>query len=75
MMQITVNKNSGGLVKYFTNSLSRDDYFFTGKSIPGYYHGKLRRALNLPKEVSRKSFSQLAHNINPNTGKRLNASP
>jgi len=71
MMRITINKNATGLVKYFTNSLSKDDYFFSGKSIPGRWHGKLRDELGLGSEVSKKIFSAIAHNKNIKTGGQL----
>ncbi|MCB0518510.1 MAG: relaxase domain-containing protein [Lewinellaceae bacterium] len=72
MMRIHINKNVEGLVSYFTNSLSRDDYFFEeGKNVPGYWHGKLVDEFGLDRRVSQKDFSAFAHNINPKTGERL----
>ncbi len=71
MLTIHINKNASGLVTYFTNSLSKDDYFFSGKSIPGRWHGQLAHELDLGEKVSQKDFSSLAHNKHPKTGKKL----
>jgi len=73
MLTIHINKNASGLVTYFTNSLSKDDYFFSGKFIPGRWHGRLVQDLGLPEKVSQKDFSRLAHNQHPKTGKKLTA--
>ncbi len=71
MMRITIGKNAEGVVKYFTESLTQEGYFFGSQNTPGYWYGKLKEDLNLPREVSQKAFSKLAHNINPRTGKLL----
>lgn len=71
-MRIHINKNSDGLVAYFTNSLSKDDYFFEeGKATQGYWHGKLVEEFGLDSRVHKKDFSAFAHNINPKTGEQL----
>ena len=72
MMRIHINRDPDGLVSYFTNSLSKDDYFFAeGKTVQGYWHGKLVGEFVLDRRVSQKDFSDFAHNINPKTGERL----
>ena len=71
MLTIYNNKDASGLVTYFSTSLSKDDYFFSGKSIPGRWHGGLVQDLDLPEKVTRKDFSSLAHNKHPKTGKKL----
>lgn len=73
MLTIHINKNATGLVRYFSESLSKDDYFFSGQSIPGRYGGKLKHELELPDKVSQKTFSALAHNKHPKTGEKLTA--
>ena len=72
MMRIRINKNASGLVSYFTNSLSKDDYFFEeGKTVSGYWHGKLVEEFGLDHRVHKKDFSAFAHNVHPKTGKLL----
>lgn len=71
MLTIHINKNATGLVNYYSKSLSKDDYFFSNKSIPGRWHGRLAKELGLPEKVSQKDFSALAHNKHPKTGKQL----
>ena len=71
MMRITVNKDAQGVVKYFTQSLTRDDYFFTGKNSIGYFYGKLVDNLGLPNQVTKKAFSHLVHNRHPVSGEKL----
>lgn len=56
---------------YFTNSLSKDDYFFSGDSIDGRWHGQLKNELGLPDTVSQKSFSKLAKGLHPKTDQPL----
>ena len=71
MLTIHINTSVEGLVGYFTNSLAKDDYFFSGKSIDGRWHGTIKSELGLPDKVSRKAFSALAHNRHPVTGEKL----
>lgn len=71
MMRITVNKDASGVVDYFTRSLSKDDYFFTGKNSIGYFYGNLVHELGLPNQVTKKAFSRLVHNRHPETGDKL----
>lgn len=71
-MRIHINNNASGLVAYFTNSLCKDDYFFEeGKSVGGYWHGKLVDEFGLGDRVTKKDFSAFAHNTHPRTGERL----
>lgn len=73
MMRIYIHKDSPSrMVAYFTNALSKDDYFFgEGKTVSGYWHGKLVDEFDLDARVTKKDFSDFAHNINPKTGERL----
>lgn len=73
MLKMHTNHSPDGVVKYLKNSLSKDDYYFDGKAIPGRFLGNLRAALDLPSQVSKKTFSKLVHNINPNSGDTLTA--
>lgn len=72
MMRIHINRNADGLVDYFTSSLSKDDYFFgEGKTVQGYWHGKLVDEFGLDHRVHKKDFSAFAHNRDPKSGERL----
>lgn len=72
MMRIHINRDAGGLVRYFTGSLSKDDYFFDkDRNVEGYWHGKLVGEFGLGHRVHKKDFSAFAHNVNPKTGERL----
>ena len=71
MMTSYVYYSAKGLIDYYTRNLSIDDYWFDLKSIDGRWHGKLSRELGLPDRVSRKTFSKLARNRHPITGKKL----
>ncbi len=72
MMRIHINKNASGLVAYYSNSLSKDEYFFgEGKTVSGYWHGKLVGEFGLDNRVTKKDFSAFAHNTHPRTGERL----
>lgn len=71
MLTIINNKNAAGTVKYFTENLAKDDYFFSGRSIDGRYHGLLKEILGLPDKVSKKTFKALVNNRHPVSGKKL----
>lgn len=71
MMTIHINSDADRQVNYFITSLSKDDYYFDGHAIPGRHYGELKDEFGLPDVVSKKTFSKLAHGINPKTGKLL----
>ena len=71
ILTIHINKSAEGLVNYLTSNLAKDDYFFSGKSIDGRWHGALKSELGLPDVVSHKHFSALARNRHPITGEKL----
>lgn len=56
---------------YFSDALSRSDYFIGGQELAGVFRGKLAERLNIQGEATKKTFFSLCENINPNTGESL----
>ena len=64
--------NSAGQAKaYFTDALSKSDYFINDQELPGKLHGILANRLGLGDEVSKDIFFGLCENINPITGNTI----
>jgi conjugative relaxase-like TrwC/TraI family protein len=58
---------------YYTQGLSREDYYSHGQETPGRWAGLGALRLGLSGLVEKDSFSALCDNINPQTGERLTA--
>ncbi len=72
MLRITISRSAKGASEYFTNALSKEDYFFTEKTVQAYWQGQTAQKLGLKgKAVSKSVFERLVNNIDPLTGKRL----
>ena len=72
MLRITIARSAAGATAYYTEALSKEDYFFGDKSVSAVWEGKTATLLGLAgKEVTRETFSALAHNQHPITGKQL----
>ena len=66
---VTSKDSSGAAIDYYTRSLIRDDYFFSGRSIHGRFHGNLAKILGCAEKVSKRAFSRLVQNRHPVTNK------
>ncbi len=71
MLRITISSDSEGAIAYFTQALSKEDYFFAEKAVTAKWQGKAAPMLGLEGNVTKEEFSQVVRNINPLTGKRL----
>lgn len=72
MLRVFTSKSANAAKKYFTESLSKGDYYIEDREFIGEWGGKVAKKLNLVGEVDKKKFEQLVDNINPVTGARLN---
>jgi len=63
--------SAGHAKDYFSDALSRADYYIDGQEQNGNINGKLAERLGLPKEATKDTFFALADNLNPNTGRQL----
>lgn len=71
MLRITISRNAAGAVAYYTDALSKEDYFFSQEKVSALWQGKTAALLGLSGEVTRESFSALVNNKHPKTGKQL----
>ncbi len=71
MLRITISRNAAGAVAYYTEALSKEDYFFGEKQVSAVWKGIMAEFLGIPKEVTREYFSALVHNKHPLSGKQL----
>lgn len=72
MLRITVSESSEAAKRYFSQSLSRGDYYFDGQEIAGMWGGEGATRLGLIGQVEREAFLKLIDNLRPN-GSRLTA--
>src|SRR5437763_14673819 len=71
MLEIRPSKSAAAAKQYFTEGLTRQDYYSAGQTVVGQWHGQGARMLGLAGEVTKDQFGALADNIHPMTGERL----
>src|SRR5580658_6415351 len=71
MLRITPSTSAAGAKKYFTESLTRSDYYIDGQEVVGKWGGKAAERLGLQGEVDAKSYFSLCDNLHPETGEQL----
>jgi conjugative relaxase-like TrwC/TraI family protein len=72
MLFITPQSNGVAAKDYYTQHLSKSDYYMKDAAeMPGEWHGLGAELLGLQGEVKQKQFFDLCDNINPNTGQSL----
>ena len=71
MLRITPSTSAEGAKEYFTQSLTRSDYYIDGQETVGRWGGKAAEPLGLSGEVDAKSYFALCDNLDPNTGEQL----
>lgn len=71
MLRFTPSTNTEQAKSYYTDGLSREDYYSEGQELPGHWGGKGAELLKLRGTVEREAFVALCENIDPSTGKRL----
>lgn len=73
MLRITVNTSSAGATRYYSEGLSRQDYYSEKGEIIGNWGGKLAEKFGLSGQVSKDEFEALCYNAHPTTGEQLTA--
>jgi conjugative relaxase-like TrwC/TraI family protein len=73
MLRITQNSSAAGAKSYYTEGLSREDYYSEGQEIAGVWGGKGAVRLGLSGQVTREAFEALCDNRHPGTAERLTA--
>ena len=71
MLEIRPSKSAAAAKEYFTEGLTRQDYYSAGQTVVGHWHGQGARMLGLSGEVTKDQFGALADNVHPATGERL----
>lgn len=73
MLRITASRSSQQAMSYYTEGLSREDYYAGELESDGIWGGDGARRLGLSGAVDREAFAALAENRNPSTGEQLTA--
>lgn len=75
MLRVIVNASSAGAKSYYSQGLSKEDYYAKENSqeILGLWYGKGATLLGLKGKVDKEQFASLCDNINPETGEQLTA--
>lgn len=71
MLRITPSTSSEGAKEYFTQSLTRSDYYIDGQEVAGAWGGKAATVLGLKGQVDAASYFALCDNRDPATGEQL----
>ncbi|MCI5091188.1 MobF family relaxase [Phaeodactylibacter sp.] len=73
MLRITVSKSASGATKYFSEGLTKSDYYAEKGEIIGQWRGRLAERIGLHGDVKRDEFAAIAENQNPVSGEQLTA--
>lgn len=67
-----IQSNAAGHAKaYFSDALSKSDYYVSDQELAGYWQGKLADRLGLSGATSKEAFFALCENVHPATGGHL----
>lgn len=73
MLRIIQSKSAMAAKSYYSEGLSKEDYYSEEQEIIGKWGGKAAELLGLLGQVGKKEFDALADNLHPTTGERLTA--
>ena len=71
MIRMIQSKSAAHAKAYFSDALSKSDYFVSDQELAGIWQGKLAERLGLSGETSRDAFFALCENFHPQTGEHL----
>ena len=72
MLTINVSHDANDTLRYFKESLVKEGNYYLDKEVKAYWQGNTAKYLDLQgKEVTEKTFGQLASNIDHRSGERL----
>ncbi|MEQ9263553.1 MAG: MobF family relaxase [Owenweeksia sp.] len=71
MLRIIVSMSAEAAKNYFSDALSKSDYYLSDQELPGRWHGLGASRLGLEGEVQKEQFFALAENRDPRTGSAL----
>jgi TrwC relaxase len=70
MLRVTPSTSSEGAKEYFTQSLTRSDYYIDGQEVAGLWGGKGATLLGLNGQVDQAGYFALCDNRHPTTGEQ-----
>jgi len=70
---VTLSPSAAAAKSYYTEGLSKGDYYVQGQELPGQWRGKGAEQLGLNQTVEKKDFERLCDNLHPTTGRKLTA--
>lgn len=65
------SKSAGHAKTYFSDALSKADYYASDQELPGFWQGRLAARLGLSGRTERDDFFALCENLHPRTGESL----
>lgn len=71
MIRMIQSKNAAHAKAYFSDALSKSDYFMSDQELPGFWQGKLAARLGIDGATSKEAFFALCENRHPATGAGL----
>ena len=71
MIRMIQSKSEGHAKTYFSDALSKSDYYTNDQELAGQWRGKLAMRLGLTGETNKAAFFALCENRNPTTGENL----
>jgi len=73
MIRMIQSASAAHAQAYFTDALSKSDYYLNDQEMEGRFHGRLADKLGLKEFATKEAFYALCNNINPKTGEPLTA--
>lgn len=71
MIRMIQSASASHAKAYFSDALSKSDYYVNDQEMEGRFHGRLADRLGLNEPGSKDNFFALCENVNPNTGESL----
>lgn len=71
MIRMIQSRSAGHAKAYFSDALSKSDYYVSDQELAGYWEGQLADRLGLKGMATKESFFALCENQNPITGDHL----
>lgn len=71
MIRMIQSKSAGHAKAYFSDELSKSDYYVSDQELAGNWHGQLARRLGLEGTTTKEAFFALCENRHPETGQSL----
>jgi hypothetical protein len=71
MIRMIQSSSAGGAKAYFSEALSKSDYYINDQELQGDFKGKLAERLGIAGPATKETFFALCENVHPATGKPL----